>query len=578
MRLHVKLVGILVAATAVLAAPVMASIKASGISQDAAQEPRNPEAIARLIAVWGFVKYHHNDARDGLIAMDAEFFGLYPEISKVTSLEEADGVLERWLVNSVGQSECTSCAEDSHVADIAQEAPTLRWLDSLPPSLSAPLADIYRNRSSRQANFQISPQRGTRQPRFDNENDYSATSLADNEATRMLALARQWNVLRYWFPYRDVMDESPHVLLPRAVKSFLAAQTTGEFHRALAKLAAASDDGHGGVPPLEASYTPQGQCRMPYSWRFVEERLVIDGRVMPADRVLRRGDVVTAIDGEAIAELEAQYGPYIATSNPSWFRRWFATILIKGDCRAHQLEVERGGETMTLSLEWKPEAEAGITGYEGHGRKGEVIQTLESAIAYVRIRDLNNSQLPQLFEIANTSEGLILDLRGYPRGFFVYNLGAMMVDEPTEFVRMKLADYATPGRFTWSQALRIQPDPDGRRITVPVVVLVDEAAISKPEFHAMAFRAAGATIIGSQTAGADGDVSQMPLPNGARMRFSGLGVFYPDKSPTQRIGIVPDIEVKPTIAGIAQGRDEVLERAVEHLNSLKTDRPKKDRG
>jgi C-terminal processing protease CtpA/Prc len=45
--------------------------------------------------------------------------------------------------------------------------------------------------------------------------------------------------------------------------------------------------------------------------------------------------------------------------------------------------------------------------------------------------------------------------------------------------------------------------------------------------------------------------------------LSGLGVFYPDRRPTQRVGIMPDVVVTPTIEGIATGRDEVLERAVE---------------
>ena len=44
--------------------------------------------------------------------------------------------------------------------------------------------------------------------------------------------------------------------------------------------------------------------------------------------------------------------------------------------------------------------------------------------------------------------------------------------------------------------------------------------------------------------------------------ISGLGVFYPDHRPTQRVGIVPDVVVRPTIEGIAAGRDEVLEAAV----------------
>jgi len=39
-------------------------------------------------------------------------------------------------------------------------------------------------------------------------------------------------------------------------------------------------------------------------------------------------------------------------------------------------------------------------------------------------------------------------------------------------------------------------------------------------------------------------------------------VFYPDRSPTQRVGIVPEVLVTPTVAGIRNGGDEVLQRAL----------------
>ena len=94
--------------------------------------------------------------------------------------------------------------------------------------------------------------------------------------------------------------------------------------------------------------------------------------------------------------------------------------------------------------------------------------------------------------------------------------------------------------------------------------------MSQSEFTAMAFRACGAIIVGSTTAGADGNVSAFALPGGLRTMISGLGVYYPDKSPTQRIGIVPDVEVKPTIAGIRAGRDEVLEEALRQILGKKT--------
>lgn len=79
----------------------------------------------------------------------------------------------------------------------------------------------------------------------------------------------------------------------------------------------------------------------------------------------------------------------------------------------------------------------------------------------------------------------------------------------------------------------------------------------------MALRAGHNTIVvGSTTAGADGDIAFIPLPGGLRTAISGAGDFYPDNSPTQRVGIVPDIRVTPTVEGIRERRDEVLETAL----------------
>jgi len=72
-------------------------------------------------------------------------------------------------------------------------------------------------------------------------------------------------------------------------------------------------------------------------------------------------------------------------------------------------------------------------------------------------------------------------------------------------------------------------------------------------------------VIGSTTSGADGNVSPFALPGGLHTMISGIGVFYPDKTATQRIGIKPSIEVRPTVAGIRAGRDEVLEEALRQI-------------
>ncbi len=95
---------------------------------------------------------------------------------------------------------------------------------------------------------------------------------------------------------------------------------------------------------------------------------------------------------------------------------------------------------------------------------------------------------------------------------------------------------------------------------------MDEVSQSQAEYTTMALRTApGAEVIGSTTAGADGNVSNFALPGGLSTMISGIGIFYPDGRPIQRLGILSDIEARPTIEGMRAGSDEVLETAIRQI-------------
>ncbi len=47
--------------------------------------------------------------------------------------------------------------------------------------------------------------------------------------------------------------------------------------------------------------------------------------------------------------------------------------------------------------------------------------------------------------------------------------------------------------------------------------------------------------------------------------ISGIGIYYPDGTETQRKGVKIDVVVNPTIKGIKAGRDELLEKAKEMI-------------
>ena len=97
-------------------------------------------------------------------------------------------------------------------------------------------------------------------------------------------------------------------------------------------------------------------------------------------------------------------------------------------------------------------------------------------------------------------------------------------------------------------------------------MLVDACSQSMSEYFTMSLQTIpGAVTIGSQTAGADGDVTRIQLPY-ASFNLTGLGVCYPDGQNAQRSGVKIDIVVEPTAEGMRQGMDEQMQAAIGYLN------------
>ena len=539
---------------------------------EAPAAPASTAPVERLIEVWNFVKYHHPDARLGRLAMDPEFFELYPKIRAATSLAEADQILVDWITQTGFGAPCDPCAEEVDREDVALASPTPQWLASLPEGLRRPLKRIYDNRGAERANYLVHNrllQGGEGPVDFTNEPDYRHVWPDDDEALWALTLARSWGALQYWFPYRDIMDESPEALLPAAVARLLSAQTKADFQKAVLTFAAGAQDSHVGIGQFyRAFFRKDGRCTIPYSLRYVEGQLVVDGRTLQFDGPLRRGDALVAIDSKPVEQIVERIRPYMSASNEDAMGRNFLSEARIGPCETQSVEVIRDGVRVSVEVEWQDYRQHKINSWSPHYQPGETIETVTGNVTYARYQQLKKTDLDQLRLQANASTGLILDMRGYVGDNMIPELAALLLDAPAEFSLFSAPNVSTPGEFLWGKPKILEPDAEGKRITVPVVALIDHSAQSASEYATMAWRGAGVPIIGSRSTGADGDVTRVPLPSGADMSFSGLGVFYPDKSPTQRLGIVPDIEVRPTIAGIAEGRDEVLERALGHLQKL----------
>ena len=210
----------------------------------------------------------------------------------------------------------------------------------------------------------------------------------------------------------------------------------------------------------------------------------------------------------------------------------------------------------------------------GPAEGGEVVQLLDSQIGYADLTRLTVAQVDAMFERFKDAKGIIFDMRGYPRGTAWAIAPRINTKEAVNAAEFRRPFVAANG-FSYGGFNFLQPIPDRNGKPLyrgKTVMLIDERAISQSEHTGLFFEAAnGTTFIGSPTMGANGDVTTLTVPGGIVISFSGHDVRHADGRQLQRVGLIPQIEVRPTIQGIREGRDEVLERAKKYLTDSAPD-------
>lgn len=518
------------------------------------------DALTALAKVWGFLKVHHPEVAAGKYDWDAELIRMLPLMLAVPDVEGRNEALADWIVQLGVPDRCEPCARDATDVQLAAPIDWIRDAGTWGERLSGQLQQIHRYRFAGAESRYVALTPNVGHPIF-RDLPYDASPLPD-AGRRVLALVRYWNLVEYWFPYRDRIDGDWAAVLPEFIPKLLAATTRASYEHVLFALVTRVGDAHANLWELRGSLPPQGSCRLPLDIRMAEGRAVV---VSVADPHLpvRVGDVVEAVDGRAVSVLFAEWAPYYSASNEVGRAFDMAYSLPRGRCGPTVLAVSRADGRHRLRLTRTTAAEPAPRVGD---RPGDSYQRLSADIAYLKLSTISAKDIDSYLAHAEGTRGLVIDIRNYPSDFVVFALGNRLVSRTTPFVRFTRPDLANPGAFVWTEPVVLEPV--GRTYAGRIAILVNEISMSQAEYTAMAFRAVpGAVVVGSTTAGADGNASRLVLPGAVRSSFSGIGVFYPDRTPTQRVGIVPDVVVSPTIEGIRAGRDEVLEAALRLLEA-----------
>jgi len=525
-----------------------------------------PVQIDNLVVlgkVWGFLKYYHPAVTAGQYQWDYELFRVLPTVLQAPDHKSANTVLLNWIDHLGPVAACNPCMKLDQT-DLYYP-PDIGWIADqrlLGTELSKRLVFIRDNRSG--AQFYVSKTREVGNPSFDHELQYAEINFQDF-GFQLLAVYRFWNIFEYWSPYRDRIGRDWTSVLAEFIPRVATAQSSDSYKRELLALIATVNDGHANLWGSLDVRPPTGKCSLPITVRFVEDKPTVTANIAAESSVaanLKVGDVITSLDDEPVTKLIDGWKPYYAASNDAARYRAIGASMARGECGDTHIGILRDGKALNLKLTRQAPPDSLPS---THDLPGPTFRLLSKDVAYLKLSSVKMADCAGYIQQAAGTKGLIIDIRNYPSEFVVFSLGSHLVKTQTTFARFTDMDPANPGAFHWSFA-PIAINPEEPHYSGKVVILVDESSMSQAEYTAMALRSApGAIVVGSTTAGADGNVSPFPLPGGIRTMISGISVFYPDKTPTQRVGIVPNIVVNPTIAGIRNGRDEVLEEAIRQI-------------
>ncbi|MBL7728616.1 MAG: hypothetical protein JNM68_13055 [Dinghuibacter sp.] len=409
-------------------------------------------------------------------------------------------------------------------------------------------------------------------------------SMYPDMGSRLFGLYNYWNAIHFFFPSKHLIGRNWDSVLDEYIPVFVNARDTFDYFEAMQSLISEIHDSHAGIRVYgnRKAINQKYNFSPPVLIHRIEGKpyvIYIDKTSQQKTDHVQVFDEVVKLDGIPVLEFEERFRKTVSSSNETAYHDVVTKYLLLTGANKSEitLTLKRNNKIfdvsfMRTSIFRFPRPDSLVN----FSIQYPVSRIIAGDIGYINMDKITNRQVDSVMGLMANTKAIIFDVRNYPKGT-VDRLAAYFTEQTvaTQFNQLMLVSYASL-QFGARVNVRktdydfVKPRKDGLRYKGKAVVLCNEYAVSHSEYSIMKFQsAAKAKVIGSQTIGADGNISEIIFPGGYGTWFSALGVYYPNGTETQRVGVKIDIEVKPTVNGIKAGRDEVLERAIRYIKTGK---------
>lgn len=450
---------------------------------------------------------------------------------------------------------------------------------------------------------------------------HDANQETGTETPHVSHLTEQERIMGLVVVYRAALqhfawfNQVPDLDWSQAFKEYLPAiqrdQDLLTYYRTLQRFAALLQDGHTRVLlPDELSHS---RDNLPFLMDYVGKKYVVIER-MPSQEILNEdlplGSIILSINGQSPDDwLETHVFPLV--SNPAPHAKRFAFNFMRCFSKGEQVRLElrypnESFHSRTISatrdsIQWNDSLH---NQFSRPWNRKPIFRTepMGKHTAYIRYGsctpDCENEFIKYLRNLDKSKiKTIILDLRCNPGGdtpeksiqelltqslvnpvimrtrcsiscldasFALLKQRGSNQQEIEKLVKDAVKKGELPKGFSpgwYEPETRIEPAENGFNGTL-IILINGETGSAAEEFVAILKAREQTIIIGERSNGSTGTPIYFSLPGDGKVGICTLRVCYPDGSTYIGQGIIPDVIVKRSINGIAQGIDEILEKAL----------------
>ncbi|WP_285011125.1 S41 family peptidase [Pedobacter faecalis] len=516
-----------------------------------AGDKKNVERLAAVAKIWGLLKYFTPDhLPDNYDWDEALMSALADNFSSFDKDISVDDVIKKLLVPYKSFKAKNKEALPVNLQNRVEQLP-------ISEKQKAKLRAILANSQKGKSKYFTAPSSEYPAPIFHDKN-IDQNQIPDARS-RILLLFRYWNIIEYFYPYKNQVTHDWEAVLTKLIGPFIEGDTENAYTKNLLLLNASIGDGHTAVP---LNVLDMGQTLysglftiLPFTYRIDGNRLYINhiDASFKGLTGLEGGDELLSVNHIRVDSLVGEFRDYISHPSPAMKdiylqdSRWMNLFPLMPDTL--DIKYRRSGKIGEIKVPWpRTTIQSGLRyllpdRQSGAPARKPVLSFIDKhKLLLIDPYTWNDALADSTSQLLEKSSALAIDLRTYPDWKFV-NFCEALIRDSVPLIRFRVST-EIPGIFASSLKVSIK---DGKAYEKDIYILISEKTRSRSEFLAKILKsgASNAILIGRRSAGADGDVASIPIIGRVplSLRFSGVGAEYPNKVLTHQVGIVPDVVV-----------------------------------